>query len=467
MRVVVYYSYGVIFILSIITESMFTHNTNNHMNGDILMDMNKLPDNKRLKEIYGTDPDVLSYQEERIRKAAENFSRHFPQTEDIHVFSAAGRSEIGGNHTDHQRGHVLAASLNIDSLAIASAVSANVITLHSEGYDTYTIDLDNLDVTEDEMGSTASLIRGVAAGFSKKGFSIGGFNAYVTSDVLGGSGLSSSASFESLIGVILSGLYNNDRVSTVDIAKIGQYAENHYLGKPCGLMDQMACSVGGFVHIDFASSGDGDAFFDDSYPHIERIDFDPADYGYTLVITDTKASHADLTDEYASIPEEMKKVARYFGKEVLSEVEEEEFIKKLPEIRKVTGDRACLRAIHFFGENKRVQVEAEALREKDFDKFMRRFGASSRSSFEYLQNIYSAKDPHQQGMSLALAISEHVLRSPLYGTARVHGGGFAGTIQTFVKTGYADEYMRAMNDLLGEGASQKYSIRKYGCVRIS
>ena len=429
--------------------------------------IDKLFESGRIEEIYGKDPQIISYQKERFGRILKGYGEHFGGSDDLHIFSAAGRSEIGGNHTDHQRGHVLAASLNIDSLAVVSAVDDPVITLYSEGYETYKIDLSNLDKIASEAGTTASLIRGVAAGFSKKGFSIGGFNAYVTSDVLGGSGLSSSASFEALIGVILSGLYNNDRVSTVDIAKIGQYAENHYLGKPCGLMDQMACSVGGFVHIDFASSGDGDAFFDDSYPLIERIDFDPADYGYTLVITDTKASHADLTDEYASIPEEMKRVARYFGKEVLSEVDEEDFIKKLPEIRKVTGDRACLRAIHFFGENRRVQVEAEALREKDFDKFMRRFGASSRSSFEYLQNIYSAKDPHQQGMSLALAISEHVLRSPLYGTARVHGGGFAGTIQTFVKTGYADEYMKAMNDLLGEGASQKYSIRKYGCVRIS
>lgn len=437
------------------------------MNGDTKMDVNRLPDNERLKEIYGNDPDILLYQKDRIQSALRSYNEHFPPADDLHIFSAAGRSEIGGNHTDHQCGHVLAASLNIDSLAIASAVPERVITLHSEGYDTYRIDLADLDVVEAETGSTASLIRGVAAGFAKKGFSVGGFNAYVTSDVLGGSGLSSSASFESLIGVILSGLYNEGKVDSVDIAKIGQYAENHYLGKPCGLMDQMACSVGGFVHIDFATTGDGDLFSDDSYPKIERIDFDPKDYGYTLVITDTKASHADLTDEYASIPEEMKAVARFFGKEVLSEVDEDEFVKKIPEIRKQAGDRACVRAIHFFGENRRVQVEAEALREKDFDRFLRRFGASSRSSFEYLQNVYSVKDPRNQGVALALAISEQVLRTPLYGTARVHGGGFAGTIQTFVKNEFADEYIGAMNDLLGEGASRKYSIRKYGCVRIS
>lgn len=428
--------------------------------------MNNIVDEARLKEIYGSDPDILSYQKERLARCQKGYIEHFGESADLHVFSAAGRSEISGNHTDHQRGHVMAASLNIDSVAIVSAVSENVITLYSEGYDTFTIDLSSLEKKSEESGSTASLIRGVAAGFAKKGYKIGGFNAYVTSDVLGGSGLSSSASFESLVGVILSGLYNNDSVSTVDIAKIGQFAENEYMDKPCGLMDQMACSVGGFVHIDFAKCGDGDAFFDDSYPKIERIDFDPADYGYVLCITDTKASHADLTDDYAAIPAEMKAVAKFFGKEVLSEVSEEEFMKNIPAIRKECGDRAIMRAIHFFGENQRVQVEAKCLAAGDFDRFLRRFASSGRSSFEYLQNIYSTKYPQQQGVSIALAVSDLVLSSPLKGIARVHGGGFAGTIQTFVKKEYADEYISAMNALLGEGCAKKYSIRKYGCIRI-
>ena len=430
------------------------------------MNLNELFDNGRIEEIYGSDPDTLAYQKKRMERALSGFEERFPHTGDLHMFSAAGRSEIGGNHTDHQRGQVLAASLNIDSLAIACAVGENVITLYSEGYDTYTIDLSMLEPVESESGSTASLIRGVAAGFAKKGFTIGGFNAYVTSDVLGGSGLSSSASFESLIGAILSGLYNDNSVSTVDIAKIGQYAENQYLKKPCGLMDQMACSVGGFVHIDFKKTSDIDPLFDDSYPAIERIDFNPADYGYSLVITDTKASHADLTDEYAAIPGEMKAVAEFFGKEVLTEVSEDEFMSRIPEIRTRTGDRAVMRAIHFFGENKRVQIEAESLLAKDFDRFLRRFGSSSRSSFEYLQNIYSTRDSHQQGMAIALAISDIILSSPLKGVSRVHGGGFAGTIQTFVKTEYADEYIKAMDALLGEGCARKYSIRKYGCIQI-
>ena len=427
------------------------------------MDMNRFTDPERLKEIYGNDPDILSYQKKRIEQALLNFSEHFGTDGELQIFSAAGRSEIGGNHTDHQQGHVLAASLNIDSLAVACKTDRNVITVHSEGYGTFTTGLDDLKVNSAESGSTASLIRGVAAGFDRKGFCIGGFNAYITSDVLGGSGLSS---FESLIGVILSGLYNNDSISAVDIAKIGQFAENNYMDKPCGLMDQMACSVGGFVHIDFAKHADTDAFFDDSYPRIERIDFDPSDYGYTLVITDTKASHADLTDEYASIPAEMKEVAGFFKKDVLSEVPEEEFMKKIPEIREQTGDRAVVRAIHFYGENRRVQAEAEALRAKDFERFLEQFSSSSRSSFEYLQNIYSTKDTRQQGMAVALAVSGIVLLSPLKGIARVHGGGFAGTIQTFVNNEYADEYINAMNSLLGEGASQKYTIRKYGCIRI-
>ena len=429
------------------------------------MDIDNLIRSGKLEDVYGSDPAIITYQKERIERAVKGYEEHYGKCEDLHIFSAAGRSEIGGNHTDHQRGHVLAASLNIDSLAIASAVSDNTITLHSEGYDTFKIDLAALD-TDRSGGDTAALIRGVVAGFIKKGFKTGGFNAYVTSDVLGGSGLSSSASFESLVGVILSGLYNNTEISNIDIAKIGQYAENHYMNKPCGLMDQMACSVGGFVHIDFARSGDGDTLFDDSYPKVERIDFDPADYGYSLVITDTKASHADLTDDYAAIPQEMKAVAAYFGKEVLSEVSKDEFIKKIPEIRKITGDRAIMRTIHFFDENNRVKAEAESLLEGDFDRFLRRFASSARSSFEYLQNIYSVKHPEQQGVTIALAMSDVILSSPLKGIARVHGGGFAGTIQTFVKTEYADEYIQAMNTLLGDGCAKKYSIRKYGCVQI-
>lgn len=431
------------------------------------MENRNIPGIEKLKEVYGGDPEMLAYQQKRMEDAVKGYGQHFGEVKDLHVFSAAGRSEIGGNHTDHQRGHVLAASLNIDSIAVVSAVPQNIITLYSEGYDTFKIDLSYLDINVAEIGSTASLIRGVAAGFAKKGFNIGGFNAYVTSDVLGGSGLSSSASFESLIGVIFSGLYNNDRISTVDIAKIGQFAENHYMDKPCGLMDQMACSVGGFVHIDFAKTGDADPLFDDSYPKIERIDFDPADYGYTLVITDTKASHADLTDEYASIPLEMRKVADFFGKDVLSEVSEDEFIKNIPEIRKRTGDRAIVRAIHFFEENKRVISEADSLRSGDFNGFMRSFESSARSSFEYLQNVFCVRDTEQQGMSIALAVSDIMLSTPEKGAARVHGGGFAGTIQTFVRTEYADEYIASMNALLGEGAARKYSIRKYGCVRIS
>ena len=430
------------------------------------MDLDKLLESGRLEEIYGTDNEIIRYQKERYRRTFNGYKEHFGETGDIHVFSASGRSEIGGNHTDHQRGQVLAASLDIDSLAFAAAVPGNVITLYSEGYETYKVDISKLDVVEEEVGTTASLIRGVAAGFAKKGFKTGAFNAYVTSDVLGGSGLSSSASFESLVGVIMSGLFNDDKISTVDIAKIGQFAENKYLGKPCGLMDQMACSVGGFVHIDFAKNSDTDALLDDSYPKIERIEFDPEDYGYSLVITDTKASHADLTDEYAAIPKEMGEVAAYFGREVLSEVSEDEFTAAIGDIRKKTGDRAIVRALHYFQENKRVVLEAKALKAGDFQAFLREFEGSSHSSFQYLQNVYSVKDIRGQSMSVALAVSDVILNSPERGCARVHGGGFAGTIQTFVASKYADEYMKAMDDLLGEGSSKRYAIRKYGCVQV-
>ena len=430
------------------------------------MDINKIMESGRIEEIYGHDPELIAYQKERYERAFAGYKEHFGEACEIHAFSASGRSEIGGNHTDHQRGQVLAASLVIDSLAFAAAVPQNVITLYSEGYETYKVDLTDLDVKESEVGTTASLIRGVAAGFNKKGFKTGGFNAYVTSDVIGGSGLSSSASFESLVGVIMSGLYNDGTVSTVDIAKIGQFAENNYLGKPCGLMDQMACSVGGFVHIDFARTSDKEPLMDDSYPKIERIDFDPMDYGYSLVITDTKASHADLTSEYAAIPREMKDVAAYFGKEVLSEVSEDEFMKKIVDIRKKTGDRAVVRALHYFEENKRVVSEAKALADGDFQKFLKEFASSAKSSFQYLQNVYSVKDVNIQSMSVALAVSDVVLNPPSKGYARVHGGGFAGTIQAFVRNEYADEYIQAMSDLLGEGSSRKYAIRKYGCVQV-
>ena len=421
---------------------------------------------ERLTQIYGNNPQIISYQKERYEKAMQNYANIFVSESEFHIFSASGRTEIGGNHTDHQMGQVLAASLNIDSLAVASKNGSMKVNLYSEGYKMFTVDLTSLDIKEDEIGTTTGLIRGVAAGFAKKGFKIGGFNAFVVSDVLSGSGLSSSASFESLVGVILSGLFNEGRVSTVDIAKIGQFAENEYMGKPCGLMDQMACAVGGFVHIDFKKESDTDCFMDNSYPSYEKIEFNPADYGYTLCITDTKGSHADLTDEYAAIPSEMKAVANYFGKEVLSQVSEKEFIKNIANVKTKVGDRSVLRAIHYFEENKRVIKEAKALEENNFDAFLKQFLASGNSSYKYLQNIYSCKDVTTQPISAALAVSDMILDTPNKGIARVHGGGFAGTIQAFVKNEYVDEYIKVMDSMFGEGASTKQYIRKYGCVQV-
>ncbi len=421
---------------------------------------------ERLTQIYGNNPQVISYQKGRYEKAMQNYANIFVSESEFHIFSASGRTEIGGNHTDHQMGQVLAASLNIDSIAVTSMNNSMEVKLYSEGYKMFTVDLTSLDVKDDELGTTVGLIRGVAAGFAKKGFKIGGFDAYVVSDVLSGSGLSSSASFESLVGVIFSGLFNEGKVSTVDIAKIGQFAENVYMGKPCGLMDQMACAVGGFVHIDFKKESDTDCFMDNSYPSYEKIEFNPADYGYTLCITDTKGSHAGLTDEYAAIPAEMKAVAAYFGKEVLSQVSEEEFIKNIANVKTKVGDRSVLRAIHYFEENKRVIKEAKALEENNFDAFLKQFLASGNSSYKYLQNIYSCKDVTTQPISAALAVSDMILDTPNKGIARVHGGGFAGTIQAFVKNEYADEYIKVMNSMFGEGASTKQYIRKYGCVQV-
>ena len=422
--------------------------------------------NERLTQIYGNNPQVISYQKERYEKAMQNYANIFVTESEFHIFSASGRTEIGGNHTDHQMGQVLAASLNIDSIAVASKNDSMAVNLYSEGYKMFTVDLTSLEVIDKEIGTTTGLIRGVAAGFAKKGFKIGGFDAYVVSDVLSGSGLSSSASFESLVGVIFSGLFNEGKVSTVDIAKIGQFAENVYMGKPCGLMDQMACAVGGFVHIDFKKESDTDCFMDNSYPSYEKIEFNPADYGYTLCITDTKGSHAGLTDEYAAIPAEMKAVAACFGKEVLSQVSEEEFIKNIANVKTKVGDRSVLRAIHYFEENKRVIKEAKALEENNFDSFLKQFLASGNSSYKYLQNIYSCKDVTTQPISAALAVSDMILDTPNKGIARVHGGGFAGTIQAFVKNEYADEYIKVMNSMFGEGASTKQYIRKYGCVQV-
>lgn len=406
-----------------------------------------------LRDIY-LDEEKLDYQRKRYVDAINKYKELYGD-DDVEIYSAPGRSEVGGNHTDHQNGEVLAASINLDAIGIVKPLQEGTVKVVSDNYPMITIDLNDLELKEEEKETTVALIKGVLAGFVNKGYQIGGFQTYITSDVLIGAGLSSSAAFETLIGTILSGLYNDMKVSPVEIAIIGQYAENVYFGKPCGLMDQMACSVGSLVHIDFA---------DKKNPVIEGVSCDLGKYGYSLCITDTKGSHADLTADYAAVPAEMKAVAAVFGKEVLHGVKIEELYEKSAEIREKAGDRAYLRALHFVNENLRVQQEVAALKNGKFEEFLSVVKASGDSSFKYLQNVYTNHDVQYQNVSIALAISDTILGDD--GVCRVHGGGFAGTIQAFVKNEVVEKYKKNMDHIFGEGSCNVLKIRKFGGMKV-
>ncbi len=404
-------------------------------------------------DIY-VDEDKISYQKQRYVKAIESYIEEFGE-DDVEIYSAPGRSEVGGNHTDHQHGEILAASINLDAIGIVKKTDDMKVSILSKGYTLTTISLENLDMQEEEKETTIALIKGVVAGLANRGYKIGGFKAYITSDVLIGAGLSSSAAYETLIGNIVSGLYNNMSVSAEEIAIIGQFAENVYFGKPCGLMDQMACSVGNMVHVDFA---------DINNPKVEKVTFDLNKYGYSLCITDTKGSHADLTADYAAVPEEMKKVAAFFGKEVLLGLAVDDILENIVKVREQVGDRGVLRAIHFIRENERVQKEVSYLSDEDIVGFLKTVAASGNSSYKYLQNVYSNADVQHQNVSLALAISEDFLGDN--GVSRVHGGGFAGTIQAFVKNDIVTEYQKIMDKVFGQGACSVLKIRKYGGMKV-
>lgn len=408
----------------------------------------------RLKKVYISDGDVLK-QRERYVSLVNDFSEIFGERDNLRFFSAPGRTEVGGNHTDHNHGRVLAAGINLDAVALASKNDENIVRVKSRGYKMDTVDLSDLSVNKGDMGHSNALVRGMCDGFLKRGYKIGGFDACTVSSVLSGSGLSSSAAFEVLIGTCLNYLYNDGKVDAVTIAQIAQYAENVHFGKPCGLMDQMASSVGGFITIDFADPGS---------PVIEKVDFDFASCGHSLCIVDTKGNHADLTDEYASIRTEMESVASYFGKKVLREVDEPEFYKNISAIREKFGDRAVLRAIHFFGDNARVLDEVKALRNGDFEGFKKYICESGASSYMYNQNVYSVKKPIEQPVALGLAVSEQVLRNK--GAYRVHGGGFAGTIQAFVPNELLDTYKQAIESVFGEGSCYVLSIRPLGGTEV-
>ncbi len=410
-----------------------------------------------LENVYGNDEKIIFHQRNRYKKLSDNYEKIFGVIPEKY-FSSPGRTEISGNHTDHNHGKVIAASINLDSIAAASP-NNNEVVLYSEKYtEPFLVNLNNTEPVEEEKASTLALIRGIAAGFKNNGYRIGGFNAYISSDVLIGSGLSSSASVEVLIGTIFNHFYNNGKVSNEEIAIIGQYAENNYFGKPCGLMDQLACAIGGIIEIDF---------YNPKKPIIKKIEFDFLSTGYKLIVVDTEANHADLTKDYVAIPEEMKQVAKYFNKEYCSEISLEELIQKIKSLREKVSDRAILRAIHFFEENKRVDKQINALNKNDFNEFIRLVNESGNSSYKYLQNIYSPRNVEKQNLSLALAMTDIFIKEKGKGACRVHGGGFAGTIQVFLPENVIEEYKSFISKIFNESSVKVLSIRNIGAICIN
>lgn len=409
---------------------------------------------EKLKAVYISEDEVKK-QRERYAGLYEMFCEEFDCHEDVSFLSAPGRTEVCGNHTDHNNGKVLAAGINLDAVAAARKVNGNIIRVKSVGYPMDEIDLLDMNVHTELFSKSSEIIRGVCAGFIERGYNVGAFEAYTTSDVLSGSGLSSSAAFEVLIGTIINNLFNDGKVTAEEVAQIAQFAENKYFGKPCGLMDMMASSVGGFVKIDFK---------DTAKPIIEKVDFDFSNCGYSLCIVDTGGSHADLTGEYAAVRENMEAVAGFFGKKVLREIDEDEFYSSISKIREELGDIHVLRTMHFLEDNKRVDREADALKNKDLDTFMANVIESGRSSYMYNQNVYPASDPKRQTVSVALAIAEKILKGK--GAWRVHGGGFAGTMQAFVPNELLDTYIKAMSAVFGEKACYVLSIRPVGGVCV-
>ena len=418
----------------------------------LVEELNNKKYDELLNDIY-VDTNLLDYQRERYVKAINEYVSLYGDT-DVEIYSAPGRSEVGGNHTDHQHGCVLAAAVNLDAIAVVGRVD-NKIKVLSDDFDIAPINLEDLEIKKAEEGTSEALIRGVCARLKELGYNVGGFNAFITSDVLMGAGLSSSAAFETIIGTIISGLYNDMTIDPVVIAQVGQYAENVYFGKPCGLMDQCASSVGSLINIDFN---------DVAKPIVNKVDVDFSKFGHSLCIVDTKGSHADLTDEYAAIPMEMKKVANYFGKEFLREVDEEDFFNDIAGARKACQDRAVLRAIHLFEENKRVNQEVKALNNSDFETFKKVVKESGDSSYKFLQNVYANCDVQNQSVSIGLAMSEKIIGRN--GVCRVHGGGFAGTIQAFVKDEFVTAYKTEIERVFGKGSCHVLKVRKYGGKKV-
>ncbi len=405
-----------------------------------------------LTRVYGEKE--IAAQRERYAELCDLFTEKFGSADGVRFFSAPGRTEVCGNHTDHNHGCVLAAAINLDAVACAVKTDGNYIRVISKGHVGDIVDIGVLTPQPAEESKSVALVRGIAARFVQLGYKIGGLDAVTVNNVLKGSGMSSSASFEVLVGTVLNYLYNDGRISAVEIAQIAQYAENEFFGKPCGLMDQMACSVGSFVEIDFA---------DPSKPVITPVEFDFAQCGHSLCIVDTRADHADLTDEYAAIRSEMEAVAGFFGKRCLRETNEQDVLDSIGVLREKLGERPVLRALHFYEDNRRVEKEANALKKGDFEAFKSLVIASGNSSYMYNQNVYSVKSSAQP-VSLALAVSHRLLEGK--GAWRVHGGGFAGTVQAFVPDGLLEKYKTTMEGIFGDGACYVLSIRPFGGTEV-
>ena len=404
------------------------------------------------KRLYGLTDAIITYQRTRYTEALEAFEKLYPEISEVSIFSASGRTEVCGNHTDHNFGKTLAAGIDLDVIGVA-AKSETKLEVQSKGFKPDILTVDNISYCKEEENSAKALVKGVCNGFKERGYQYGGFVAYTTSNVLKGSGVSSSAAFEVLLCTILNHFYNDGKVDAVTVAQIAQFAENKYFGKPCGLLDQTASSVGGFITMDFA---------DPTKPVIEKIDFDFAASGHALCIVDTGGSHADLTGEYAAIPAEMKEIASFFSLPVLRGLDRERIVKNAKELRKKFGDRAVLRALHFVDENERVDAQAKALKAGDFESFLEVTKKSGRSSFMYLQNVYTSLNTAEQGLSLALCITDGFLGER--GAYRVHGGGFGGTIQAFVPVDMLKEYKETINSVFGADACKVLNLRADGGI---
>jgi galactokinase len=413
---------------------------------------------KIFAKIYGTDKSVIDAQVNRYDQLLQKFNQQFDHS-DLHFFSTPGRTEIGGNHTDHNNGRVLTAAVDLDSIAVAAPNDSKTVHFFSDGYEQpFVVDLNDLKVNQKENETTNSLIRGIAARFAELGYEIGGFNAYCSSNVLPGSGLSSSASIEVLIGTIFNYLFNHGKISSEEIALIGQYAENIYFGKPCGLMDQIACAVGGIISIDFK---------DPRNPQVTKINFDFSAHHYSLLVVDTGGSHADLTADYASVPEEMKRVANFFGFDNCRQISKDTFFSQIDKVRKKTGDRAVLRTFHFIEDNERVCNQMQALEKNEFKQFLALVNESGNSSFRWLQNVYSTNNVHEQGVPLALALTEKYISEIKEGACRVHGGGFAGTIQVFLPVDVVGRYIEMTEKVFGPEKVLVLSIRPEGTLYLN